>query len=433
MNLELEHHIHARTNCDCVVHRRDFLRVAAAAGAAAGMMSWTDAICLSAEDMRKRGMACILLWMAGGPSQFETFSPKPGHENGGETKAIPTAVPGIQIAESLPNCAKTMKDIAIIRSMTSKEGSHPRASFLLHHGYLPMGGVKFPTLGSNVAQQIGKQGFDLPSFVRIGGRGADSGGGGFLGVDYDPFVLQNPEAKPDNTQPAMRDERYDRRLAMLKQVDSNFGAVSGADIVADHQKLIRKSSNMILSPQMEAFDLSKESDKMRDAYGRTKFGAGCLLARRLVEAGVTFVEVNQEGWDTHDNNFERVAANNATIDQPMAQLITDLRQRGMLERTLVIWMGEFGRTPRINGRSGRDHYPRAFNVALAGGGIRGGQVIGETDAGGEEVTNRPVTVNDLFRTVYTTLGINADYENMSRIGRPIKLIDGGQLIHELVG
>ena len=433
MNFKLEHHVHARTNCDCVVDRRDFFRVAAATGVAAGMMSWTDAICLSAEDLRKRGMACILLWMSGGPSQFETFSPKPGHENGGETKAISTAVSGIQIADSLPKCAAAMNDIAIIRSMTSKEGSHPRATFLLHHGYLPMGGVKFPTLGSHVAQQLGTPGFDLPSFVRIGGRGADAGGAGFLGVDFDPFILQNPEAKPENTQPATRDERYARRMKMLEQVEANFGKVEGTDLVADHQKLIKKTSKMILSPRMEAFDLGREPEKMHDAYGRTKFGAGCLLARRLVESGVTFVEVNQDGWDTHDNNFERTKTNNGAIDQPMAQLINDLKQRGMLEKTLVIWMGEFGRTPRINARGGRDHYPRAFNVALAGGGIRGGQVVGETDAGGEDVTKRPVTVSDLFRTIYTTLGINADHENMSRIGRPIKIVDGGQVIHELLG
>jgi hypothetical protein len=434
MNLKLQHHIHARTNCDCVVHRRDFLRVAAAAGAAAGgVMSWSDRICLSAEELRKRGMACILLWMSGGPSQFETFSPKPDHENGGETKAIGTAVSGIQIAETLPKCAGVMNDIAIVRSMTSKEGSHPRASFLLHHGYLPMGGVKFPTLGSQVANQIGTAGLDLPSFVRIGGRNADSGNGGFLGVDFDPFVLQNPEAKPENTEPPTKDDRYTRRMKLLAQVEADFGAVEGADIVADHGKLIRKSSEMILSPRMEAFDLSKESDKMRDAYGRTRFGAGCLLARRLIEAGVTFVEVNENGWDTHDDNFTRVAEKNSIIDQPMAQLITDLKQRGMLERTLVIWMGEFGRTPRINARAGRDHYPRAFNVALAGGGVRGGQVIGKTDDGGVDVTDRPVTVNDLFRTIYTTLGIDADFENMSRIGRPIKLVDGGEVVRELLG
>jgi hypothetical protein len=451
MKFKLEHHIHARTNCDCIVHRRDFLRVAAAAGTAAGITSWTDTICMSAEDMRKRGMACILLWMGGGPSQFETFSPKPGHENGGDTKAIGTSVSGIQIAESLPNVAKVMDDIAIVRSMTSKEGSHPRASFLLHHGYLPMGGVKFPTLGAHVAHQIGDPAFDLPSFVRIGGRRADLGGAGFLGVDYDPFELRNPEAKPENTTPATSiltrqqlrrgakpvepgdDDRFARRLVMLEHLEGDFGKVEGADIVVDHRKLIRKSAEMILSPRMDAFDVSKESDKMRDAYGRTPFGAGCLLARRLVEAGVTFVEVNLEGWDTHDDNFTRVANHNAMLDQPMAQLITDLKKRGMLDRTLVLWMGEFGRTPRINARAGRDHYPRAFNVALAGGGIKGGQVIGETDAGGVDVTERPVSVSDLLRTVYTTLGIDADRENMSRIGRPIKIVDGGEVVKELLG
>jgi Protein of unknown function (DUF1501)/TAT (twin-arginine translocation) pathway signal sequence len=432
-SIKLEHHVHARTNCDCVVHRRDFLRVAAAAGAAAGLVSWTDAISLSADDLRQRGMACILLWMGGGPSQFETFSPKPAHANGGETKAISTSVSGIQIADTLPHVAGVMDRLAVIRSMTSKEGSHPRASFLLHHGYLPMGGVKFPTLGSNVAHQIGDAAFDLPSFVRIGGRRNDAGGGGFLGVDYDPFVLQNPERNPENTQPPTRDERFARRLKLLDRLEADFGAVEGADIVADHRKLIRKSSEMIFSPRMEAFDLSHEADNMRDAYGRTQFGAGCLLARRLVEAGVTFVEVNLEGWDTHDDNFKRTTQRTEMIDQPMAQLIRDLGQRGMLERTLVVWMGEFGRTPRINARAGRDHYPRAFNIALAGGGIRGGQVIGETDAGGVEVSDRPVTVPDLFRTIYTTLGIDADYENMSRIGRPIKLVDGGEVVRELLG
>src|SRR5262249_5208239 len=327
------------------IRRRDFLRGIAATSVAAGTLSWRELVALQARELQKRGKAVIMLWMAGGPSQFETFSPKPGHENGGDTKAISTSVPGIQIADSLPNVAKVMDNLAIIRSMTSKEGSHPRATFLLHHGYLPMGGVKFPTLGSHVAQQIGQHGFDLPSFVRIGGRGTDAGGAGFLGVGFGPFILQNPEAKPENTQPATRDDRYNRRLKMLEQVETNFGKVEGTDLVADHQKLIHKSSKMILSPKMEAFDLGRESEKMRDAYGRTKFGAGCLLARRLVEAGVTFVEVNQDGWDTHDNNFERTRTNNGSIDQPMAQLITDLRQRGMLDRTLVIWMGEFGRTP----------------------------------------------------------------------------------------
>jgi uncharacterized protein (DUF1501 family) len=197
--------------------------------------------------------------------------------------------------------------------------------------------------------------------------------------------------------------------------------------------MIRRSADMILSPRMEAFDLEQETPAMRDAYGRTQFGAGCLLARRLVESGVTFIEVNHGNWDTHEDNFARTRELTGGIDQPMAQLITDLRERGMLERTLVIWMGEFGRTPQINARGGRDHYPRAFNVVLAGGGIRGGQVIGETDAGGQAVTEQPVTVSDLFRTTYTALGIDPDFENLSRIGRPIKLVDGGKVIPGLLG
>lgn len=178
-------------------------------------MSWTDAISLAADDLRKRHKACILLWMAGGPSQFETFSPKPDHENGGETKAISTSVPGIQIAENLPRVADVMDEIAIIRSMTSKEGSHPRASFFMHHGYLPMGGVKFPTLGSNVAHQIGDVASELPSFVRTDGRGQNVGNAGFLGVDFDLLVLQNATRPPQNSKPATSRERYVRRLGLL--------------------------------------------------------------------------------------------------------------------------------------------------------------------------------------------------------------------------
>lgn len=433
MKRNVEHHVHAQTNCDCVVQRRDFLRLAAASGIAAGTLGWADAIRLSADDLRKRGKGCILLWMAGGPSQFETFSPKSGHENGGETKAIATSVAGIQIAENLPECAQVMGDLAIVRSMTSKEGSHPRASFLLHTGYLPMGSVKFPTLGSNVAHQLADPTFDLPSFVRIGGRGSDLGNAGFLGVDYNPLVIANPERRPENTTPSTRDDRYQRRLKLLSEIQAEFGAEEGADIVANHRKLIRESSEMILSPRMEAFDLEKESESMRDAYGRSSFGAGCLLARRLIESGVTFVEVVAGGWDTHDDNFNRTRSLASTVDRPMAQLIRDLKQRGMLENTLVLWMGEFGRTPRINARAGRDHYPRAFNAVLAGGGVRGGQVVGATNEGGTDVIDQPVTVSDLFRTVYSTLGIDANVENMSRTGRPIKLIDGGEVVRELVG
>jgi len=188
---------------------------------------------------------------------------------------------------------------------------------------------------------------------------------------------------------------------------------------------------MILSPSMTAFDLEKEPEKLRANYGDGDFVSGCMMARRLVELGVTFVEVVSRGWDTHQDVFNRTRELTGQIDQPMATLITDLKQRGMLEKTLVVWMGEFGRTPRVNARSGRDHYPKAFNAVLAGGGVSGGQVIGKTNDAGTQVTDRPVTVNDLFRTIYHTLDIDADQENMSRIGRPIKLVDGGNVVEEL--
>lgn len=431
--MNLQHQINVALRGGRVAGRRDFLRNVGAAAAAAGAMSWTDRVALAASDLRQRGKRCILLWMAGGPSQFETFSPKPNHANGGGTKAIATSVSGIQIAEALPNVARVMEHVAIVRSMTSKEGSHPRASFLMHHGYLPMGGVKFPTLGANVAHQIGDAASQLPSFVRIGRGGQNPGNGGFLGVDFDPLVLSSAQRPPDNSKPATSRSRFERRLGLLKGMETSFGAVEGADVVANHRKLVEASSEMILSPRMEAFDLDREPRQLRDAYGQGQFASGCLLARRLLEHGVTFVEVTLNGWDTHNDNAQRTTELGGQLDQPMAALITDLHQRGMLDDTLVVWMGEFGRTPRVNGRAGRDHYPKAFNVALAGCGVRGGQVVGETNPSGAEVSDRPVTPKDLYQTLYTALGIDPSWENQSLIGRPIKLVDEGSVVRELLG
>ncbi len=429
----LQHHTNIALQQGHVVGRRDFLRQITATGLAAGACNWTDAISASADELRARGMACILLWMQGGPSQFETFSPKPDHRNGGKTKAISTNVAGIQIAENLPHCAKIMDELAILRSMTSKEGNHQRATYLLHHGYLPMGGVKFPTLGSNVSHQIGSTANQLPSYVRIGGRLQNSGNGGFLGVDYDPLVLNSAERMPENTKPRTPIDRYHRRLGLLDTLQSDFAEHGGEQVVADHRKLTKSASEMILSPSMKAFDLGQESPQMRESYGQGNFASGCQMARRLVEHGVTFVEVVSNGWDTHQDVFSRTAALTGQIDQPMAMLVKDLKQRGMLDKTLVVWMGEFGRSPSVNPRAGRDHYPKAFNAVVAGGGVQGGQVIGQTNAAGTEVTDRPVTVNDLFRTIYHTLEIDADHENMSRLGRPIKLVDGGEVVKELFG
>jgi|CXWL01.1.fsa_nt_gi hypothetical protein len=432
MTIRLQHQVDVAVNRRQVTQRRDFLRAVSLAGAAAGTLSWPDLMALNAADLRQRGMACILLWMQGGPSQFETFSPKPGHANGGETKAISTSVPGIEISQNLPRTAAAMDEICLIRSMNSREGSHPRATYLMHTGYLPTASLKHPTLGSNVAHQIGDPAFDLPSFVRIG-NGRGSAGAGLLGVEYDPFVMNDATRKPDNTELMTDEQRYRRRVGLLDKLEQDYAKSGGEQEVNNQRKIYDKASKLVLSPKMNAFDIGQEPAQVREAYGESAFASGCLLARRLVETGVTFVEVTLGNWDTHQDNFERVPELCQQMDQPYSSLLKDLRQRGMLDSTLVVWAGEFGRTPTINPRAGRDHYPRAFNIALAGGGVKGGQVIGSTDAGGTTVEDRPVGVSDLLRTVCHSLKIDADHEHMSSIGRPIKIVDGGEVITEVFG
>jgi uncharacterized protein (DUF1501 family) len=219
-------------------------------------------------------------------------------------------------------------------------------------------------------------------------------------------------------------------MQLLGGLEQHYASAGGEQEVTDHQTLYEKASRMILSPKMETFDISREPENVREAYGNSAFGRGCLLARRLIETGVTFVEITDGNWDTHQDNFAGCRTRCQAIDQPFAALIRDLEERGRLENTLVVWMGEFGRTPRINPRGGRDHYPRAFSVALAGGGVKGGQVIGRTDAGGSDVEDRPVAIPDLFRTFCHALHIDGDHSNMSAIGRPIKIVDGGETVME---
>jgi hypothetical protein len=426
-----------RMTRDGVVSRRSFLRNVAIGTAGVSALTWMDAMRVQAEELRQRGMACILLFMPGGPSQFETFDPKPDTATGGPTKTIETAVSGIRIAEGWTNVAKQMKDIALIRSMTSKEGNHQRAQYTLHTGYAPSGSVKYPSLGSIVASELGSPSFDLPHFVSIGGR--DTAGSGFLGMNFSPFLVVDPNRMPTNVElPSGSDpKRFGRRLELMGKLEQDFAKSGGAARVADHKALYDSAAQMVLSPRLKAFDIAQEKDTLRDRYGRTPFGQGCLMARRLVETGVTFVEVQSTGvmgagnWDTHDNNFERVKTLAGVTDPAFATLVADLKDRGMLDRTLVIWMGEFGRTPNINGRTGRDHYPRAFNVAVAGGGIKGGQVYGSTDKEGRSVAENPVTVQDLFCTFCHALKINPHKENMSGVGRPIKIVDGGSPVKAL--
>ncbi len=424
--------MHVQTSAVGVVSRRGFLRTIAA-GAGAGLLGWKDAVTLHADELRRQGMACILLFMRGGPSQFETFDPKPGVANGGPTKAIPTAASGVHVAEGWEKTAQAMKDIALIRSMTSKEGEHQRAVYQMHTGYVPLASLKYPSLGAVVASELAPKEFDLPHFVSVGGARANTVGSGFLGMQYAPFVVGNPQQMPTNVElpGGVAGGRFQRRLGLLEDLEQDFADAGGKPRVEEHKAVYESAAQMILSPRLKAFDVSQEKDAVRDRYGRTPFGQGCLLARRLVEAGVTFVEVESNGWDTHLDNFTRVKSLAEGVDPGFAALVGDLRERGMLDRTLVVWMGEFGRTPRVNANTGRDHYPRAFNVALAGAGVKGGRVVGATGADGADVKERPVTVADLFCTFCQALKINPRKENIGTLNRPIKIVDGGQSVKEL--
>ena len=413
--------------------RRSFL-CGLSGAAAVGAFNFRDVMAAQAAELRKEGRSLILLYMQGAPSQLETFDPKPGTENGGPTKAIDTAVSGIQIAEGWEQTAKQMKDIAIIRSMTNKEGEHQRASYQLHTGYLPTGSVKHPSLGSNIAKELAVANRELPSVVTIGeGRamGTSGGGAGFLGVDYEPFHVGSAGQMPDNLGTSVPTGRFQRRLGLLDRLEGEFASRGGESVVEAHRKITDKSSKLVLSPLTKTFDLSGESAELKARYGDSQFGRGCLLARRLVETGVTFVEVRHGNWDTHDDNFNRTGTLIKPCDPAVAALIADLKDRGLFEKTLIVWVGEFGRTPRINPRTGRDHWPRNFNALIAGGGIKGGQVIGETAKDGAGITKDPVSIPDLFSTICKSLDVNPAKENMSPIGRPLKIVDGGKPVEQL--
>jgi len=416
-----------------LVTRRSFLTHSIAGAAACSPLGFRTAVTQAAEELRARGQSCILLFMRGAPSQFETFDPKPGVATGGPTRSIETAVPGLRIAEGWPKTAGMMRDISLIRSMTNKEGEHSRASYQLHTGYLPAGGLKHPCLGSIAAAELGDAAFELPHFVAIGPNvEAQRIGRGFLSASQAPFCVRPPQP-PANVElyAGVSRERFERRNRLMTDLEADYAAAGHQIAVDDHRNLVDSARKLVLSPRLSAFDLKKEPAQVVERYGKTPFGYGCLLARRLIETGVTFVEVELNGWDSHINNFGEHKRLASEADPAFATLLTELKERGRLEKTLVIWMGEFGRTPKINARDGRDHYPQAFNVALAGGGICGGRVIGATSADGSAVVERPVTVPDLFVTLCQTLGIDPLKENLAA-ERPVKIVEGGTAVKELL-
>jgi hypothetical protein len=426
--------------------RRDLLRLSAAGVVTYSMSGWLGALADQVGTTARRRRSCILLWMNGGPSQVDTFDLKPGHANGGPFQEIRTKVSGIRISEHLPRLATHLDEIALVRSMTSKEGEHGLATYLAHTGYAARGPIQYPTLGSVVAREVGVDDAALPNFVSIAPFRLFSPGAhapGFLGPRYAPLTVgeasQGYVKRPEDEARSLRvenlaipagvaREHMDARLRLVQGLQREFADAHPDAVAQGHTTAYERAARLMSAAGAKAFRLDDEPEQLRAAYGQNLFGQGCLLARRLVERGVPFVEVTLGGaggpsWDTHVDNFNSVKTLSETLDAAWSALLADLKERGLLASTLVVWMGEFGRTPKINGNNGRDHYPRAWTAALAGGGIKGGQVVGRTSADGSTVEERPVNLPDLLATVLQSLGIDSAGQNLSNTGRPISLVE----------
>jgi hypothetical protein len=431
----------AQVTGEGVSSRRGFLKsLAIAGGAGAITLSWRDMLLARAKEMQKSGKRMILLWMDGGPSQYDTFNPKPGSEFQGPTQAIKTNVPGIEIGEHWPLTAKVFDKIALIRSMVSEERDHFRAIKLVRTGYPIRPTIAYPTWGSVVARDRWDPGFDLPAFVRIGKpriktRDVNSG---VLGPRFESFKIDEPGKLPEDVHLAVAPDIVKRRLALAAKFDEQFAARGSVKAAAEQREIYDRTSRFVLSPLQRTFNLDEEPEKLRDAYGRNTFGQACLLARRLVEAGVSFVEVinggtlNDQGWDTHKRGFKENPILAGETDSGYAMLLTDLADRGMLDDTLVVWMGEFCRTPKYeDDAGGRNHYSEGWLVGLSGGGVKMGQVIGATDKDNVKVTDRPISVPDLFVTFCKILGMDPHEEYYTELNQPLKLVEGGDAIQEL--
>ena len=444
-----------------VLDRRDWLRLCSTGIAATSMSGWFGAFADQVASRSDRRRSCILLWMSGGPSQMDTFDLKPGHANGGTFKAIDTAVPGMKISQHLPRLARQANHLTIVRSMSTKEGDHARATSLAHCGYLPQGPVHYPTFGSLIANELGRDDADLPNFVSIAPNRTISPASydpGFLGAPLAPLMVGNSAINPAATATAMSlaDElrvqdlepskeisraTVDTRLDKLRSLNGRFFENYSGQPARSYSAAYDHAVRLMHSQAASAFNLDEEPEAVRSAYGNNRFGQGCLLARRLVERRVPFVEVtlggiDQQilGWDTHAENFDRVKQLSEVLDNGWGTLMEELHQRGLLEDTLIVWMGEFGRTPKINPQSGRDHWEKSWTTVLAGGGIRTGQVVGRTSDDGMTVEDRPVTIPDLLSTVCHGLGIDPLKANISNVGRPIQIVDPtAQPVKEIIG
>ncbi|HZL89062.1 MAG TPA: DUF1501 domain-containing protein [Pirellulaceae bacterium] len=432
------------------ISRRDLLGVATSAGACTVSASvWLPVLAAHAAEKGVKHKSCILLYMLGGPSHIDTFDLKHGTETATEFQPIATSVPGIQISEHLPQIARHMHHAAIIRSMSTAEADHDRGRYLMHTGYpRGSGGVPWPSMGALVSSELGQSGFLLPNFVVCNLKDRlDPTFTGYLPPEHKGLILPDLDRGIDDVRPAVVQSEFDDRLDLVKKLDDAFKGKYRAPSTVAHQANYRRAADLMRAEKLKAFDLSLEPADNLSRYsprqygagdasynGLKDFGKGCLLARRLVESGVPFVEVVLTGWDTHQNNFAGTKKVSEVLDPAWSALIEDLEHRGLLDSTLVIWMGEFGRTPKINPNGGRDHFARAWSTVLMGGGIRGSQVIGRTDRNGAAVEDRPVSARDFMATICQILGIDWQKLNEGPGGRTVRVTEkGAEPIGELAG
>lgn len=405
------------------ISRRAWLKGSLTTAAGGAVMNWGGLTTAFADQVQRQQKHCILLWMNGGISQFETLDMKLGRRTGGLFRPINTNVDGTQICELMPKMAQQMDQIAVIRSMRTSEVDHPGGIYLMHTGYRPSANVRFPEVGAIVAKYQGRDSADLPNFVKISSQG--DAGAGFLGPKYQPFGIGSEGSLPPFSVSSMEPQIEAKRHALRSFVEERFALEHKSDVARMHRESYEAARR--LQSSRGVFNTDEDWNKHRELYGDSVFGRRCLMARRLVEAGVPFIEVGQSSYDSHADNFSWHKGLVPPMEHAWAGLLTDLKQRGLLDKTLVVWTGEIGRTPQINNRAGRDHYVRSWSTALAGCGVKGGLVYGESDDDGHDVKSNPVTEGDFFATIYSALSIDPKLENLAGV-RPIPLAPFGSKV-----
>lgn len=419
----------SRANASAGLSRRGFLKAAGAIAAVGAAADMTGLDCLRqkalASELKRQGKRVILLWLAGGASQLETWDPKPGQRTGGPFAAIPTSIPGVQISELLPNMAGKLDRTAIIRSMNTKIADHGQGAELMTIGRRPEPGIDYPDLGSIVASELARVDSQVPDFVSMytATEGRTKTSAGFLGARYNPmFLADDPTPRNLSRIESLSEIDHQDRAALRSFLSSSFERRVQSGAVASHGAAYQRVRGLMASEKL--FDVSQEPQAMRDLYGPTQFGEQTLVARRLVEAGVPFVKVARGWWDSHGQNFETHRELCADLDRVLPALLGDLEQRGLLDDTLVVTLSEFGRTPQINGSLGRDHFASAWSCTLSGAGVLGGSVYGKTSDDGTEVVDGELGAGDLFATIFAALGIDVHKEY--QVGsRPIPIADFG--------